>query len=202
MSEGLLGVIIGGILTLAVAVLGSLLNHWLSLRNDAIEARRERTKLIRQRLLGDRIQTAEVMDFVQIARAEGKQPDLGRANLQKVDLRDQDLQGVKLFRADLTDADLGGADLREADLSRAILFRADLEDANLQGANLRGANLVEADLRGAKLNGADLMDANLLADDLYDRILRAKLEGAVADHHTTWPEGFEIPEGVVIEERE
>jgi uncharacterized protein YjbI with pentapeptide repeats len=124
MSDVVLGVIIGGFVTFFFGALGSLLNHRLSLQKDLlnhqrslekdeIEARRERTKLIRQRLVGNRMQTAEVMDFVQIARAEGKQPDLGRANLQEVDLRDQDLQGVKLFRADLTDADLDAIPVNE-----------------------------------------------------------------------------------------
>jgi len=50
---------------------------------------------------------------------------------------------------------------------------------------------VGADLRGAILRGANFQEADLR---------EAKLEGAKADQHTIWPEGFEVPEGVVVED--
>ncbi len=70
---------------------------------------------------------------------EGKQADLGEANLQKADL----------FQANLQKANLGDANLQKADLLRA----------NLQGANLERADLREADLLSAELQGADLRKA-------------------------------------------
>ena len=54
------------------------------------------------------------------------------------------------------------------------------QEAALWGANLQRAALWDANLRGAKLGGT-------------------RLKGAWANTNTIWPEGFEIPEGVTIE---
>lgn len=52
---------------------------------------------------------------------------------------------------------------------------------------------MSAELQGANLGGAKLQGANLSGADL---------QGAKASKYTIWPEGFEVPEGVVIEDRE
>ena len=102
--------------------------------------------------------------------------DLNGANLRGADLREADLRGANLIGADLMGADLKGAnlicaDLSEADLRRANLSEADLSEADLYMADLseddlRGTDLSEADLSAANLNGADLSGANLNGADL------------------------------------
>ncbi len=106
---------------------------------------------------------------------EGKQADLGEANLQKADL----------FQANLQKANLGDANLQKADLLRA----------NLQGANLERADLREADLLSANLQGADLREAKgVTASQIkqadtwelafyYDHLLKEL--GLPADHNET-----------------
>jgi hypothetical protein len=102
----------------------------------------------------------------------------GERSLRRADLRGADLRGVNLG---FSESWAFGADLSYADLSKA-----DLSGANLRGTELTGANLREADLSNANLYGADLRSANL--------------QGTRANRHTVWPEGFEVPEGVVIED--
>ena len=96
----------------------------------------------------------EALALVARARAEGKIPDLRRADLRRADLsfanlRRADLRGAYLSRANLSFADLRRADLRGAYLSRADLSRADLSFANLSCADLSFADLSCADLRDA-----------------------------------------------------
>jgi hypothetical protein len=137
MSETLMGVIIGGPFGFLGALTGILANIWL----DGRRAHRERLLNIRLRLVGEKIQTSEVMDYIHAARRR-KWPrlwvmegaDLSYANLQQIDLRFQDLHQVKLFRANLTAADLDIANLSGSDISKAQLNRADLSKANLSGA--------------------------------------------------------------------
>ena len=97
--------------------------------------------------------------------------DLNGANLRVADLREADLRGACLICADLSGANLRGVDLSEsdiseADLSGAHLVGADLRIADLSGANLRGVDLSEASLSGADLSGADLRDADLSGANL------------------------------------
>jgi uncharacterized protein YjbI with pentapeptide repeats len=150
--------------------------------------------------------------------------DLRGTNLQGADLRYANLQGANLRGADLQEADMSsaviplfgpqpphpheyrlwatslrgaileGANLQGANLTGVDLQEADLRFARLQKANLSGASLCRAALGRAQLQEADLREADLQKADLND----ANLEGALADEDTVWPEGFEVPEGVVI----
>ena len=103
--------------------------------------------------------------------------NLVRANLEEAELWGANLQRARLVRANLQEANLGEADLQEADLTRA----------NLQEAKLWGANLQEADLRWADLSTAQHLET-------------AKLDGAKANSETQWPEGFLVPDTVVMVE--
>jgi uncharacterized protein YjbI with pentapeptide repeats len=177
MSETLVGVIIGGTFGFLGALTGIFANVWL----DARRARRERIHDIRVRLVGERIQTSEVMDFIHTARRRlwprfwvVQGADLSYANLQQIDLRFQDLHQVKLFRANLSAADLDVADLSGSDMSKAQMNRADLGNANLSGANLNRTDLSQADLYRANLRGARLSNASLTHADLS----QADLTGA------------------------
>ncbi len=105
---------------------------------------------------------------------EGKQADLGEANLQKADLFQANLQKANLGDANLQKADLLRANLQGANLERADLREADLLSAELQGADLRDANLQKAYLGSAQLQGANLRDAELQGADLRE----AELQGA------------------------
>ncbi len=80
----------------------------------------------------------------------------------------------------LSNADLRGIDLRGADLRMTNLQGADLVGADLVGADLIGANLNYADLQGADLRGASLL---------------ARLQGAIYNKLTKFPDGFD-PEAV------
>jgi uncharacterized protein YjbI with pentapeptide repeats len=187
MSETLVGVIIGGTFGFLGALTGIFANVWL----DARRAHRERIHEIRVRLVGDRIQTSEVMDYIHTARRRlwprfwmMAGADLSYANLQEIDLRFQDLHQVKLFRANLSAADLDVSNLSGSDMSKAQMNRADLGNANLTGANLNRtdlsqADLVRANLRGARLSNATLTHADLTQADLTGADLtKADLTGA------------------------
>lgn len=187
MSDALIGVIIGGSFGFLGAITGIIANTYL----DFKRARRERLREVRLRLVGDQIQTSEVLDYLRTSRRRlwprfwlVEHPDLSRANLRDVDLRGVDMTQVKLFRANLAGSDLDYTILRHTDLSKAELIRADLSNADLTGAKMGRANLSYADLfkanltncrlTNADLSHADLSQANLTNADLT----RADLSGA------------------------
>jgi uncharacterized protein YjbI with pentapeptide repeats len=187
MSETLMGVIIGGTFGFLGALTGIFANIWL----DSRRAHRERLLNIRLRLVGEQIQTSEVMDYIHSARRRlwprfwvFQGADLSYANLQQIDLRFQDLHQVKLFRANLSAADLDVSNLSGSDISKAQMNRADLSNANLSGAKLNRtdlsqADLVRANLRGVRLSNAILTHADLSQADLTGADLtNADLTGA------------------------
>jgi uncharacterized protein YjbI with pentapeptide repeats len=158
MSETLLGVVIGG----AFGVLGTLLGFVANLWLEGQKARRQHLQEVRQRLVGEHIQTSDALEFIRLQRKrkwpqfwKREPPDLSQANLQNADLSKLDLRGASLFHTNLTRADLSFADLREANLAWASLEGTNLEGANLEEANLTGANLTRANLKGANLSKAD-----------------------------------------------
>lgn len=172
MSEVLLAASIGGAFAFLGVLVGIFANTWI----ENQKAKRERLREIRLRLVDERIQTSEVMDFIRSQRKrkwpyiwKQTRPDLSRANLAEVDLRHQDLQGVIFFRANLNKSDLDGADLTNADLRKANLSEASLTEAKLCKADLR-----ESDLSGASLDWADLQEANLV----WAKLIGANLPGA------------------------
>jgi len=111
-----------------------------------------------------------------IADIDLRYADLSFLDLYQADLREADLEGVNL-----TQAILIGADLRGAKLSQAILEGTDLRGADLRGADLKGANLA-----GAHLHRTDLRQADLRQGKLTD----SKLQLALYDNATLWPQGF------------
>ena len=127
---------------------------------------------------------------------KGRKDSLRGAHLKGLNFTEVDLAGADLRNSDFRGAELVGANLQGADLRRANIQGAALEGANLQEAELRRVNLQAADLRGANIQGAALWDANLRGAKLGG----TRLKGAWANTNTIWPEGFEVPEGVVIED--
>ncbi|WP_433616271.1 pentapeptide repeat-containing protein [Dactylosporangium sp. CA-139114] len=94
-----------------------------------------------------------------------------------------------LPRCDLRYARMNGAVLRGANLGDSALTRA-----RLRNADLRGCLLGNADLRQAELDGADLRGTDLAT---------VRLEGALANAATRWPDGFDpVAAGVVIPARD
>ncbi len=187
MSDTLLGVIIGGTFGFLGAITGIIANTYL----DHKRARRERLREVRLRLVGDQIQTSEVLDYLRTARRRQwprfwliEHADLSRANLREVDLRGVNMSFVKLFRANLAGSDLDYTNLSHCDLSKAEMIRADLSNANLLGArlgrvNLSYADLFKANLANAFLSNADLSHADLSQANLSNADLtRADLSGA------------------------
>lgn len=180
--DALLGVIIGGTFGFLGALTGIIANMWLDYRR----ARRERLREVRLRLVGDEIQSSEVIDFIRSSRRR-RWPrfwitvgaDLSRANLREVDLRGENLSGVKLFRANLAGADLDYINLTYTDLSKAEMIRSDLTGANLSYAKMGRASLSHSDLQRAVLVGTRLTNADLSHSDLRDADLTgADLTGA------------------------
>jgi len=127
-----------------------------------------------------------------LRRADLRRADLRFAELLLADFRRADLSGAALTEADLGGADLGGADVAGADLSGAILVGVDLGNADLTGADLSGARIRGVLFAGGTKYVADLRGANLGGTNLRGMDLReTHLEGAIADQHTTWPDGFD-----------
>jgi hypothetical protein len=125
-------------------------------------------------------------------RANLREADLQRANLEGANLREADLQRANLEGANLREANLEGANLREANLGRANLWGANLRGANLEGANLREANLGRANLWGANLRGANLWGAILGGANLgRANLWGANLEGANLERANNIPKIFE-----------
>ncbi|WP_433077106.1 pentapeptide repeat-containing protein [Dactylosporangium sp. CA-052675] len=117
-----------------------------------------------------------------------------RLSLPRCDLRYARMNGAVLPGANLGNCGLTRARLRKADLRDCLLGDADLRQAELDGADLRGADLGGADLRGTDLRGTDLRGADLAT---------VRLDGAVADADTRWPDGFDpVFAGVVTPARD
>jgi uncharacterized protein YjbI with pentapeptide repeats len=217
MSEALLGVIIGASFGFLGALTGILANTYL----DSRRARRERTREVWLRLVGNRVQSSEVTEYIQLNRRrrwprfwEFSHPDLSRAHLEEIDLRGKDMSYVNLFRADFSHADLDYVNFSHADLSKADMSNADLSGANLNSARLGRADLSYADLyranlRGAKLSNANLSHAHLGKADLTGADLtKANLTGANLTGTVVSPEqlalvssldGAVLPEGIQIQ---
>ena len=97
-----------------------------------------------------------------------------RAKLRGANLIKSDLSGAYFYKADLTEANLSYADLTEANL-----YRANLKLANIYRANLNKANLNKANLSEANLNNAILTKANLTRGNLYKAsLVSTNFEGA------------------------
>ncbi|MFE2056557.1 pentapeptide repeat-containing protein [Streptomyces sp. NPDC056465] len=116
--------------------------------------------------------------------------NLTQASLVSVNLRHADLTTAVLRRARCALADLRGAKLVETDMRDTDFTGADLREANLRKADAAGADFTRADLRLADLRGTDLSTADLSG---------ARLTGALASHHTRWPDGFDHPAAGIVE---
>lgn len=187
MSEQLIGVIIGGTFGFLGAILGNVLVVWAERRRES----RESLQAVRLRLVGDRVQTSEIMRFIETQRERSwpyfwkKGPaDLSRARLEGVDFRNQDLRHVIFYHANLQGANflrakLQGCDFTEANLSQASLYEARASGAILFRTNLQGAELLRTDLSRAGMVEANFKEASLLGARLGRADIRfANLEGA------------------------
>jgi hypothetical protein len=132
-------------------------------------------------------------------------PELGGADLRKMDLSWANLEGAILIGSDLTSANLYKAVLVGADLSEARLEFANLFGANLRGAslccahlwraNLSQANLTEASLDFALIIDADLRDANLTGCSVFGvSVWKVDLEGAIQSKLLITDQLMEEPE--------
>ena len=162
-------------------------------RADLTHADLSGTNLIKSDLIGARLIGAK-LSGAKLRGALLRGADLSRADLRDAELSDADLSGANLSGAKLSDAYLSRADLSDANLSGVNLIDTKLIGANLRrarlgGARLGGAKLSGADFRGADLSGAQLSGANFRDAHLGD----TTLEGALVDHTTRWPPGFQAP---------
>ncbi len=120
--------------------------------------------------------------------------------MQRHILQERYARGDRNFqKAELSGVDLSGLDLREVDFRGADLYGTQFMDSLLCRANFsEGTNLGYAKLNGADLSEANLSDANLEGASLE----RAIAQGAVYDHNTVFPVGFNITAAGVIEVQE
>jgi Pentapeptide repeats (8 copies) len=108
------------------------------------------------------------------------QPDLQRADLIGVSLRQANLLGANLLGAILSRANLFEATLFRANLFEANLSEADLFGATFTAANLRRADLTRANLTRTTLSEADFSEANLTGANLSEAtIVRTKFTKAI-----------------------
>lgn len=99
---------------------------------------------------------------------------LGRAKLERADLR-----GAKLDRAVLRDAEMEGIELWESDLSGALLHRVKADYAKLADATVTHAYFDYASLRQALLRGVKGQHTSFVGADLSSAWLKkARLERA------------------------
>ncbi|MDR1382703.1 MAG: pentapeptide repeat-containing protein [Planctomycetaceae bacterium] len=101
------------------------------------------------------------------------------------DLRGSNFSGTDLYwsafrEANLENINFSHCDLRGASFNNAILINANFENANMSFANIGGG----ADLAGANLTGANLQNVNL--------------NGTQYDSKTIFPEGFIVPECMIL----
>lgn len=107
----------------------------------------------------------EVIQTIQQARAQGRVADLSG-----IDLRVERFQNIDLSESDFSGADLGGTEFLACNLKRC-----DFHGANLRACKLIGSDLGEADLSEANLGGASLSDCKLAGCNLY----KADLSGCI-----------------------
>lgn len=187
MSDTLIGVIIGGIFGFVGALLGNFLTIWVEGRKE----RRESLHAIRLRLVGDRVQTSEIMRFIESER-QRKWPlfwkkgiaDLSQVTLEGAVFRDRDLQNVRLYRANLRGVSFYRVNLQTCKLTSADLSEANFHEVNARGnnwfrANCAAAQLYKTDLSGSEMYEVNFSQAQLNKSRFYRSDLRsAKLEGA------------------------
>lgn len=127
-------------------------------------------------------------EHINIETAARYMPDLRRANLVRLELRDSNLSGIdmrgsRFWGANLILADLSGCELQYTDFSSPWVVRGDdfaeitgHEGSSVERGNaifgsqtlLIGTNLSETKMLSAKLSGSNLQSANLSAANLPD----------------------------------
>jgi uncharacterized protein YjbI with pentapeptide repeats len=113
------------------------------------------------------------------------------ADFWKANLKGAYLEKTNLQRAKITSADLTSAWMHDANLERASFLFSKLEDTQLQGANLKGARFYDAKLIRTRLQRADLRGADLSGAELTE----LRMDDALYDESTKWPDGFSPPDG-------
>ncbi|CAG1012100.1 Secreted effector protein PipB2 [Anaerolineales bacterium] len=186
-SSELQGVIIGGLFGFIGALLGTLISIWAENR----KLKRENLQAVRLRLVGDHVQTSEILDFIHSQRKRmwpkfwiKTRADLSSAQLEYVDFRYQNLQNVIFSKANLHGgnfykANLSGSDFAEADISDASLFEAVMRKTYFFKANITRSHIDRADLSQAGLVGCNLENASLITTKLCEADLRfSNFQGA------------------------
>lgn len=102
-------------------------------------------------------------------------------------LENIDASGVAAQRASFVALRMAAANFSSADLEHARFQFLNLDRALFRGANLQGASFCEADLSNADFANANLRRASFLSVKLDG----VRLDGAVFDSETAWPEGFD-----------
>lgn len=105
-----------------------------------------------------------------------------RIMLREREFRDMDLTGADLSHADLTLSSFQNVALRDADLHGSTVKNALFDGCLLRGADFRDADMATASFRYCDMGGCDIRGA-----DLFGAVLEhAMLEGVVSDERTRW----------------
>ncbi len=102
------------------------------------------------------MQSSEVIQTIQQARAQGKFVDLSG-----IDLRVERFQNADLSEVSFSGADLSGTEFRACNLAKCNFHRANLGACKLADSDLSGADLSESMLGGATLSNCKLMGCNV-----------------------------------------
>lgn len=123
---------------------------------------------------------------ISLAGIDFRDTDLHRAGLQNLDFTNTNFIGANFDEASLEGTSLANANFSQSSLKNTNLKRANLKETNFSDADLSQANLDESKLIKANLKGATLKGAKLRGD-----LTGIKLENAIYDKDTKWPEGFD-----------
>jgi uncharacterized protein YjbI with pentapeptide repeats len=150
----------------------------------------------------------QVLAGINLCGLDFQESNFDRADLRKARLKETDFRQSSFLGARLDGADLTWAKLAHTDFSGASLVGCKLWGIkNLRGARFRSTNLekvrfVMGDLRqlefqGANLSRADLSYCHLQGADFSGANLEGcKLNHAVFDETTRFPNGFALPKGL------
>lgn len=134
-----------------------------------------------------------------------KESDLSNFDLSNFDLSNINLKEAALVNTNFSNANMFGVNIKEAIVvgaifENAILSNSDMKELSLEGNNFKNAVIREANLKEISLVNCDLSGVDLSGSNLSEAVIEnCKFKGAVANHQTLFPEGFDwAKNGIVL----
>jgi len=123
--------------------------------------------------------------------------NMRNADFFKVDFDEVDLSGVDFQQSVLMYVNFQRSSLKRSDLSNSKLYVVEFDGADLAGLRAIGTSFAFTDFAGANLCGASFKGIDPKATSISEAkelsavFTACNFEGAVYDHETTWPDGFD-----------